>query len=673
MVTRRPGATGRGGTATPAQRDRAARETAKGAAKQERRPDSTEPAADPTAQRHPFFRELGLVVLGGLLSAWLLYMIFPPRGFWPLGFVALVPWGIAICRTDRPWLAHWGSFLAGFVFFLIVLSWLYPVTDLGYVALCVYLAIYWVLAAWGVRTAKRVGISPIWSLPVVIVATEYLRAWVMTGFPWPFIAHAFYKQLALIQIGDLFGAYGVSFVAALVNGLIVEAVLTRWRSAFDVLRTRQLLAGALVTAAVLAGTFLYGQFQLKRGAATFVQGPKIGVIQEDYPLTNTPPYGAPPQVVIASYLAEAAKAAREHPDIIVFPETIWAAYQNIDFVEKEFVASDEVPASAWAFGKYCHEAVAAFARGDYKTANAIIGRFEDWIRGSRALEALPGGKLPRLPEESGPPVTVVLGSSSIEIRSDQSYPGTKRYNSALVYNPDGTQRRERYDKVHLVVFGEYVPFRNTKLLGFDLHWLYRALNRLSPFSDKGRVEYSLWPGSNFRLFDFTTPGGTPLKFGVPICYEDVMPYIARAFVWRDGRKSADFLVNISNDGWFQHGDELPQHLAIAVFRAVENRVSIVRSVNTGISGFIDPNGRLYGLVEKDGRIHGAGIDGFSVQNVMLDPRTSVYGLTGDWFARICLALATALWIGGIFTRWVLGIRRWALSWMRKHSSKPNAA
>jgi len=136
----------------------------------------------------------------------------------------------------------------------------------------------------------------------------------------------------------------------------------------------------------------------------------------------------------------------------------------------------------------------------------------------------------------------------------------------------------------------------------------------------------------------------------------VTPYLVREFVWNGGERRVDFLVNISNDGWFLHSNELPQHLAICVFRAVENRVSIARAVNTGISGFIDPDGRIYARVEKDGRSFGRGIVGYELQPVYRDERTSLYGRFGDWFAIACLLPAAALWIGAVFERWVLALK-----------------
>ncbi len=620
------------------------------------------PAAAPSAAVHRprpvLLRELGVAAGGTALSVVLLTLIFQPLNLWPLAFVALAPWTYVICGVHRAWIDHWASFVGGFAFFLVNLSWLYPVTDLGYVALAAYLAMYWPLACWAVRTGRRLGISAAWTLPVVWVACEYLRAWVMSGFPWLFLSHSFHAQLHLIQISDLTGAYGVTFIAAMVGGVLAEWVLIWRRKSATAALARQLYIATPVAAALIGGTLAYGTFRVGQ-AKDFEPGPLISVVQHDFVQLAEPPYAEPREVIFSEYLALGAKAAADAPDLLVFPETAWGSYQNIGFLQTPLNAADDTEARAYAYGMRTHEAVSGFARGDYRDANEIIASFETTLRQiSRSRpEWNLRTSLPRLPAEGGPATTVIIGSISIDKNTEAITPSQKKFNSALVYDPDGRQRLTRYDKKHLVPFGEFVPFRNARLLGLSLHPLYVWLNRLSPFSYGGKIEYSLWPGSELTAFELDVDGRT-YRFGTPICYEDVMPYLIREYVWGGGERRVDFLVNISNDGWFLHSAELAQHLAIGVFRAVENRVCIARAVNTGISGFVDPNGRIYGVVEKDGRTLGPGVIGWATQRVLLDQRTSFYGRYGDWFAAVCLAASVALWLSAMVTRWVMGIRSW---------------
>ncbi len=150
----------------------------------------------------------------------------------------------------------------------------------------------------------------------------------------------------------------------------------------------------------------------------------------------------------------------------------------------------------------------------------------------------------------------------------------------------------------------------------------------------------------------TSLPGRPFRFAVPICYEDVMPYVSRRFVTDPdtGGKRTDLLLNISNDGWFGHTNEHPRHLAICAFRAVENRVPIARAVNTGISGFIESNGRIHDLVTKDGRSRGPGVTGYSVATLQVDSRHSLYSRVGDVFALACLLLTGMLYVDHAIVR-----------------------
>lgn len=600
-------------------------------------------------------KRMGLLTLASVIMfTW----IFPPMAAWPLAFVCLAPWCYAVATTQRAWVIHWISFVGGWLFYLVAARWLMPVTGLGYAALGFYLALYWPAAAWAIRAGLRHGLSPVWTLPAAWVATEYLRGWVMTGFPWFFIGHAFWNQPLFIQVADIFGAYGISFLALFVSAVLVEWQLQRRRRRSQPPRRLQLRVGGIIAALAIGAALTYGYVRLNQTPQHLRPGPKIAVVQENYPLASREPYNdVPHHKIFADYVVRATEAAREHPDLIAFPETAWGAVQNKNFLAVKHRAVDEVSLGAWGFGAFCDEVISALCRGDFA---AIRERFDavNW----------PAEHRPRpMPHDAGPSTHVLVGTLAIEVNPTQVYPPTHRYNSALLYTPDGQQLDQRYDKVHLVPFGEIVPFRKQRWLGLDLHWLYVWLNSLSPFSNHGKVEYTLTPGSALTLFDLPTAAGK-FRFGVPICYEDVMPYIARGFVYERGEKRADFLVNISNDGWFRQA-ELPQHLGICVFRAVENRVPIARSVNTGISGFIDSCGRLISVVEVDGKTVGQNVAGYRTAILPLDDRRSLYGVYGDWFALLCLATGCALWAEAIVARWLLAIRRRWREFRRRHTAR----
>ncbi len=205
----------------------------------------------------------------------------------------------------------------------------------------------------------------------------------------------------------------------------------------------------------------------------------------------------------------------------------------------------------------------------------------------------------------------------------------------------------RYDKMHLVPFGEYVPLENT--LPF-MAWF-------TPYEK----EYACRPGEKWTRFPLAARDGRNFTFGCLICYEDSDPYLARQYVKSE---PVDFLVNISNDGWFDGTEEHEQHLAICRFRAVEARRAVVRSVNMGVSAVIDPDGRVVALPrlatrEKDkvtgeervvlaehqqpGWTESKKVDGVVTAVVPLDARGSLYASLGDWVPAVCWAVA----LGGV--------------------------
>jgi len=272
-----------------------------------------------------------------------------------------------------------------------------------------------------------------------------------------------------------------------------------------------------------------------------------------------------------------------------------------------------------------------------------------------------------------------------------------RMNTAFLIKPGSEPYRadHRYAKAHLVPFGEYVPFKKS------WPWLHEVLQAFTPYEydhsltpgahdqppfvvrygEKGAGgEAAAGEGAAGQ------GGGREARFQVAICYEDAMAYRIREMVRaasrerkragrstarsrsrlvasrpRGGspdppraddsaagaetrreesrrRKAVDFIVNISNDGWFSGSWELDQHLNLCVFRAVENRVPVVRSVNTGISAIIQSTGRITRVVARDGERRG--IRGCIVGEVVLDDRLAPYTVHGDAFAYGCL-LATA--------------------------------
>jgi len=194
---------------------------------------------------------------------------------------------------------------------------------------------------------------------------------------------------------------------------------------------------------------------------------------------------------------------------------------------------------------------------------------------------------------------------------------TNYYNSSFLVNPDGNIAGI-YRKRQLVIFGEYVPLAS---------WL-PLMKYLTP------IDGGFTPGD--RPVSFTTTG-PKVKMSVLICFEDTFPHLAREYVEDD----TDFLVNITNNGWFGESAAQWQHAASAVFRAVENGLPLVRCCNNGLSCWIDERGRvrqIYGLESKD--IYGAGF--MTARIPLLGPdekrASTFYNRHGDWFGWGCVAM-----------------------------------
>jgi len=206
--------------------------------------------------------------------------------------------------------------------------------------------------------------------------------------------------------------------------------------------------------------------------------------------------------------------------------------------------------------------------------------------------------------------------------------GTGQYNSAYLIPPAGGPRL-RYDKVHLVPFGEYTPLKS----------IFPFLGRVVPWEE----DFS--PGRGYPVFTltgFSPPREPEPRIGILICYEDIFPAPSR----RMARAGADLLVNITNDAWFGRTPAPFQHSAASVFRAVENRVYLARAANTGYSCVIDPRGRVIGEV-----VAGEGkrlfVPGWVTASVGRSGPPSFYRRHGDLFSWLCVFSALAATLGAL--------------------------
>jgi apolipoprotein N-acyltransferase len=466
----------------------------------------------------------------------LLFLSFPGAvGLWPVAWVALVPLLLAL-KDVRPAVAARLGLIAGMVHYVSLLYWVIIVLGRygnlslwvsipALILLALYMSCYLVLFC---VIISRVWIHRemlvVWVGPLLWVGLDFIRSFLFSGFPWQDLGYSQYKALLLIQTADLTGHYGITFHIVLVNS-VTALLLVLWfanRSADQTmeqiltLRIRrawfQAILPALCMVLVILGYNMYRYHQLSE---TITKRPimKIGVVQGNIEQDQKwSPAMRLETIDIYTRLSEQALAQEnDPPELLVWPETAlpFLISDNPYFrkVEKELITKQKV----WLLsGAPYYQEVAGKIRGQRK-----------------------------------------------EFLS---------YNSAYLFSPDGGISA-RYDKQHLVPFGEYVPLSDYLPLPGPL------VENVGNFSS-GK------PGKPLSCQD--------AAIGVLICFESIFPKLARDWTY----KGANLLVNITNDAWYGRSSAPWQHLSMSVFRAVENRRSLVRSANTGVSAVIDPLGRI---------------------------------------------------------------------------------
>ena len=515
----------------------------------------------------------------GLLGHALWWAALAPLNWTMLAFLAPVGWVVLVRRPQlggrRAYLALYAS---SFVFWMVTLYWLtlpHWATSIGWVALSVYLSFYFPLfmglARVGVHTCRM---SPILAAPVVWTGLELLRARLLSGFGMASLAHTQAHWTDLLQISDVFGAYGVGCLIVLVG-----ACLARMLPVAGAGRGWWPMLPATAAMAVALG---YGHYRTTEDATR--PGPKVALVQGsiDIELKYDPRQA---QTIFDQYFGLSRRAVAENPDLdlLVWPETM--------FRDPWYLFDDgvEPPAST---GR-----TAAEIQSDSR----------------RALQYTV--------EPLGVPC--LIGIDTMHFKQDQA----DHYNTALLVDREGAVLC-RYDKCHLVAFGEYVPLAET------FPWLYR-LTPLPSGTQAGSVPQSFQIGST--------------RFAPNICYEDTVPHLIRNQVvqLRDAGQEPDVLVNLTNDGWFWGSTELDQHLASAVFRAVECRKPLLVAANTGFSAWIDSNGQI----RRQGPRRATDV---IIADTTIDDRHSWYLAYGDLPAGVCLAGTAVLAVVGLSRRRMSG-------------------
>ena len=523
------------------------------------------------AMRASLLRSLVLACLTGIFYPF----CFPDFDLGWLAWVVLVPLHLALDGA-APRRAFWLGWLAGLIAFVGTMYWVVTAMHLygklpealSYAAmllLTAYLGLYVALYAVGVSWLRKTAFAFL-GAPFIWVTLEWLRTYLFSGLPWALLGYSQYRWLPVIQIADHTGVYGVSFLVVLVNAALADMVL--WTidrvTRQDAGRFPVLSPGAAVLG--MAVTLLYGLWCLGRPpeAGDAVRSMSIGLVQAN--------------------IDQAQK---------------WdAAYrrQTLDrYAKLTARASDGTALVIWP------EAATPF----------LYEQEPDYL-----------GEITALVQKHGIPL--LFGSPAL-----RRFPNGRPYllNSAYLLSTQGAILG-RYDKRHLVPFGEYVPVRSVL---FFLDKLVEGIGDFEPGTVPTVLEAPLGPRDG--------PGRPPAKFGVVICYEVIFPNLVREFTER----GAEFMVTITNDAWYGVSSAPYQHFGMVVLRAVENRIAFARAANTGVSGFIDPQGRILlatPIFEEQG------VTG----RITLGRPPTFYTKRGDVFAYACAIITGLLFLAAQLTQ-----------------------
>jgi apolipoprotein N-acyltransferase len=543
-----------------------------------------------------------------LVSAALQIVIFPLPGMYWLAWIAVAPLLVAILRARSPETlqldgqvrllpaAPWQGFLVGYacgiLWFAGTCYWIFdtmhryggmplPAATLALILFCMYVGLYHgmfglllaLVAGAGSnhsRSDKKLDKTALKSAaagaairralgaaPFLWVAVELARTRI-TAFPWELLGYAQTANFGLTRITTLTGVYGLSFEIALVNSVFAAVFLVPNDAPKE--RRKLLLAAACVAAMVLqAGQLLSPPPVAPDHTALLVQ-PNIPILEGG---AWTKQYFEDTlRDLTAKSLhpdGEAGERDNSHFDLIVWPESPSPFYTN-----------------------------------DPMFRNAVSS----------------------LAKQSG--TWVVAGAIGITPAMHSGGTTSQIFNSAALVNPQG-EWVGRYDKVHLVPFGEYLPFPQL-------------------FAFAGGLTKEV---GEFQRGSSHTPlnaGGE--RFGMFICYESIFPDEVR----QGPLQGADALLNISNDGWYGDSGAWKQHLQQTEMRAIENDRWLLAGTNTGMTASIDPYGRIVAATPR------------KVRTTLAAPYALISGTTfytrhGDWFAYLCAIIsAGALLARFVFSR-----------------------
>ena len=487
------------------------------------------------------WRRILIAFLAGAASA----LALPPTDIWPIPFITfpVLVWlvdgaaagrlGGVLAAATAGWWFGFGYFLAGLYWvghaFLVDAKTFGWLLPFAVIALPAGMALYTALGLALARLIWPRGTARVLALAIGLTLAEWLRGHLFSGFPWNAYGYALVSPLWLAQGAALIGIWGLTFLAVAIYAS--PAVL-----ADDRKETRWPWLAPALSVAVIAGLAIYGAIRLYRTPTEFVDGVRLRIMQPNLQQDEKFNY-AQKQQVMSRYLALSDRASGpQSTGVRDVTHLIW-------------------PESAFPF---------------------FLTREADALAQIAAL--LPEG-------------TVLITGG---VRPPETKPGeavVRAYNSVYTIDHDGSIVSV-YDKVHLVPFGEYLPFQGLlERLG-----LMQLTKVRGGFISGDRRRNQPVPGAPSFLplvcYEIIFPGGAvPRSDRAGWLYDHFGRYVDWPFVAGSGERPG-WLLNLTNDGWFGASAGPHQHFQQARVRAIEEGLPLVRAANTGISAVVDPLGRV---------------------------------------------------------------------------------
>ncbi len=569
-------------------------------------------------QRHASRLRPALAVVAGLLLA----AAFPKPGIAGLAWIA--PGLLLFSAAGQPPKSAFRlGWLGGLAFNLAALHWLLfmPVTGfpiLGWLALSAYCAVYpglWVWLCWRVRPEK-VGRGVLTAPPndegvraaaegmktscpqhfgslsfrqraawaskcaVLWAALETILGCFLTGFPWLALGVSQHKLVPLVEISSVAGVAGLSFLLVWFAVALAEEVRSLAHQPGVRLKAR---FGFLFPLFVAALVVAWG---FAHSYGRYYDALKMADRRE-------------------------LKLALIQPSI---PQTmIWNSAEKTNRFAKLMQLSELALATKPDVLVWPEAALPDIGEAGFRAVTNLAAAHKVWmVFGADDYELKPGAS----PDSNRP--------------ADYAF-----YNSAFLLSPEG-KVVSTYRKRRLVIFGEYIPLADW--LPF-LKWFTPIEGGFT--AGKEPVAFSIRALAPDQINGDQPKGlpSKPLRAGMLICFEDVIAAAAR-----ESAADADFLLNVTNDGWFSESSQQFQHAAHSVFRAVENGMPVVRCTNNGLTCWVDESGFMHDLGVGDAAdVYGTGFRVIKLLVPASGTRTpTFYQRHGNWFGWSCVGLAAAL-------------------------------